>query len=233
MNLRLLERIKEADHTESFLWDATPKINFFPGQFIYITIPRSLSENPKDLTQAFTISSSPTEKTLRTTTRIRTESIYKQSISRLKVGETVEADGPFGDLFQGYDSFSNLVLIAGGIGITPFRSFIKFAIDKKLKSKIYLIYSNSDEEFIFKNEFDKWEAENSFLNTYYHNSSSSGHLNFTKIGILFSNWMLDPKDRLSSYWIVGPPNFVRSIEKSLQELKIDDERIHFERFVGY
>lgn len=227
MKLRLVKKQNKAKGTKSFFFDPNEKNIWKPGQYLYLTLG--------DITKQFTIASSPTEKYIQVTTRIRKESEFKQNLDSLEIGEEVEARSPFGSFIFPIINSSQLTLncfLAGGIGITPFRSMIKYSIDKNFKKPIFLIYSNSDSDFVFKNELDKWQTENDFLKIYYHNSGESGHLNSDKIKEIFGTWNL--KFEISSMmWVVGPSSFVNSMEDSLEQLDIKSDIIQSEKFIGY
>lgn len=231
MKLKLVKKVEEAPLTYSFYFEPSEKIDFAAGQYIYIDLPKLNYEDPRGATRQFTIASSPTEAEIRITTRIRQESGYKKTLYELKIGESISARGPFG-YFILPNSLSpktyNLFL-AGGIGITPFRSMIKYNIDSKLSIPMFLIYSNSDSNFVFKDELDKWQLENDFLKIHYHNSSISGHLDKNLLDSLLSTYYMLP----TTYYVVGPPLFVNSMEQILEDLKIPNNNIRTEKFTGY
>ena len=158
MQLQLVKKVDEARGTKSFFFNivdgylSEEKLSWEPGQYIYITLPYLNYPDERGDTRHFTISSSPTEGDLiRITIRIRQESGYKKTLDELPIGSEVEGKGPQGTfLFDSKIEYN--IFLAGGIGITPFRSIIKNVIDDKQKQKtnIHLIYSNSDNDFIFK-----------------------------------------------------------------------------------
>lgn len=121
--------------------------------------------------------------------------------------------------------------MAGGIGITPFRSMIKYNIDKNLKIPMHLIYSNSNSEFVFKEDLDKWQKENNYIKVEYINTSEVGRLNQLKIKKLTDHWNLDIGNLI--FWSVGPNMFVNAMEDSLEQLNIKSDMIQTEKFIGY
>lgn len=237
MKARLIKKIDEARGTKTFCWEVDKKINFLPGQYLYFTLPKLNYADPRGATRHFTVSSSPTEKMICLTTRIREESGYKKTLDELKVGSSVEIEGPTGTFVfdekaikEEGDTTSH-VFLAGGVGITPFRSFIKYNIDKKLNTPMYLIYSNSDSEFIFGDDLKKWQKENSNLKTEFFDSSKLGHLDGTKIRLITEKWKIKPKKCL--FWLVGPPVFVSAIEDALDEMGLSSNNLITEKFTGY
>jgi ferredoxin-NADP reductase len=101
------------------------------------------------------------------TTRIR-DSPYKQRLSSLQEGVKVKVRGPEGK-FVLHEDYSKLaIFLSGGIGVTPFRSMIKYATDKQLPIKIVMFDSNRNEQnIIFKAEFDEWASKNKNLKIVY------------------------------------------------------------------
>jgi ferredoxin-NADP reductase len=220
MLLKLIKKIDEATDTKSFYFEPDVMFSWEAGQYLYLTLEK--------ITKQFTIASSPTEKLIQITTRIRKESEFKQKLDNLKIGDEIEARAPFGTFVLDKNITSNIFL-AGGIGITPFRSMIKHNIDKNLKIPMHLVCSNSDSEFVFKNELDKWQKENDFIKVTYHDSSISGHLKSSKLFSLLSTYYI----LHTTYYAVGPPPFVNAIEDILEKLKIPPENIRTEKFIGY
>jgi len=137
MKLALVKKEDVAKGTKSFYWEPEKKVNYLPGQYFYYTLPKLNYDDPRGPTRHFTISSSPTEDNLlRLTTRIRPESAYKKTLDELKIGDTVSGEGPSGTFILDEHEKGPHVLIAGGIGITPFRSFIKYNIDNNLSDTL-------------------------------------------------------------------------------------------------
>jgi len=229
MKLTLVKKVEEARNTKSFYFKPEEPLQWIPGQYIYITLPKLNYPDERGLTRHFTIASSPTEKDLiQITTRIREQSGYKKTLDKLPIGSFVEAKDPNG-MFILDQKIKNNIFIAGGIGITPFRSMIKYNIDKKLNLSMYLIYSNSDNQFVFKKELDNWTNNNENIKIRYFDSSISGHLDTNKL----SSFLSDQKIQNSTFWVVGPNPFVDAIEMLLEELKIPEDNIKTEKFTGY
>jgi len=235
MKLTLVKKIDEARGTKSFFFKADDKLTWITGQYIYMTLPYLNYSDERGDTRHFTISASPTEGDLiRITVRIRQESGYKKTLDELPLETRVEGKGPQGTFILN-EGVKNNVFIAGGIGITPFRSMIKYNIDKKLGIPMFLIYSNSDSEFIFKKELDQWQKDNNYIKVYYHNSSISGHLDSSKLSSLLTAYSL----KHIAVWVVGSPPFVNAMEEVLEELKVSEDNmrssfaIKTEKFTGY
>lgn len=222
MKLILKSKKKEAKGTYSFLFEPEGEISWKAGQFINLTLPTGDSKH-------FTIANSPTEKSgIQITTRIRSKSDFKKKLNNLEVGSKIEAGDPQGNFIlqkQTNKSLLKHVFIAGGIGITPFRSIIKNIIDKKSGIPIHLIYSNSDNKFVFKKELDTWVNKNIKID--YVNTKKTGRLDGKKLSYLV------PDMASNAFFVVGPPAFVFAIEKILKKMMVKGKNIKTEKFMGY
>lgn len=233
MKVKLIKKQDEARGTVSFFWEPEKQVNYKPGQYFYFTISPLKYPDPRGTTRHFTISSSPTEgNIIRLTTRIREESGFKKSLNELPVGTIVDGEGPNGVfLFDEKENLTN-VFIAGGIGITPFRSMIRYVADKNLSSPIYLIYSNSDDDFVFKKELDEIASAHPNIKVRYVVTSVEGHLDQAKISEIIGNWKLENEKSLT-WWLCGPPPMIDAVEKLMVEMKISGGNVRSEKFTGY
>ncbi|MDO8637941.1 MAG: FAD-dependent oxidoreductase [Candidatus Daviesbacteria bacterium] len=219
MKLKILEIKQESNNCFSLILEKQIGFQFYPGQFLDIELNIEASDK-RGKVRAFTISSSPSEDFLMITPK-KGISDFKKAMEKLKPGEFINSSHPAGTFIL--DESSPAVMIAGGIGITPFRSTIKYALDQKLKTKITLIYSNFDDNFIFKDELDEWK-KNINLKIIYYNSTQSGHL--TKLPPF-------PLTLSPIYYLAGSHSFVNSMEKNLLEVGVDQINIRYDRFDGY
>lgn len=232
MKLKLLEIRDEAKGTKSFFWEPEKPVTYLPGQYFYYTLPTLKYPDPKGNTRHFTDSSSPTEGgTLRVTTRIREESGYKKTLAELPVGSEIEGEGPNGTFIFDEKEAGPHIFIAGGIGITPYRSMIKYAADKNLQTPIYLVYSNSDDDIVFKKELDEISAQHPNIKIQYLETATEGHLDEVKIGKFIENWQLVIGN--CTFWLCGPPPMIDAMEIALGKLKITSYKVRSEKFTGY
>lgn len=242
MKLKLVDKKKVAKGTKSFFFETKEKINYSPGQFFYFTIPegKMKRKDPRGNTHHFTLFLSPTEGDfIACTTRMRDESNYKKSLDALEIGTEIEGEGPSGTFILDEDEKGPHVLIAGGIGITPFRSHIKYNVDKELKDiDIHLIYANSmPEDIAFREEFEKWAKENDNITvdmTCSRPDESKEDWNGLT-GRVDEKMLKKLVENLSepTYWLCGPPGMVEAMEKLLGSLKITSNKIRSEKFTGY
>ncbi len=223
--------------------DKTP-LNYTAGQFAFFDIG-GVYNDPKGPIRHFTISSSPTENFMMFSTRIR-DSPYKKRLLTLEERAKVKVRGPEGQFVLHQDYSKAAVFLSGGIGVTPFRSMIKYATDEQLSLKITMFDSNRNRDSIlFKKEFDEWANKNKNLKIIYtisedeqQQSSSTAndwkgeHGRIDKAMILkyLDNNILNN----SIFYICGPPSMLKAMQSLLQDnLEIPRERIKVEEFTGY
>lgn len=218
MNLKITKIKPETDYALSLILEKPIGFHFYPGQYIDYELN---AHDPSGNIRSFTISASPSEDFLMLTTK-KGQSEFKKKLFTLKPNDEISASPPVGTFIL--DESSPAVFIAGGIGITPFRSMIKYAIDQKLSTPITLIYSNSDENFIFKEELDNWQKLMPALKIIYHNSTRLGHLINIDPSYLLPN---------AIYYLAGPPKFVDAMQKILLDMKTDETNIRSDYFDGY
>jgi glycine betaine catabolism B len=204
--------------------------------------------DPKGPIRHFTISSSPTEDFIMFSTRIR-DSPYKRRLSTLEQGAKVKVRGPEGKFVLHEDYSKPAVFLSGGIGVTPFRTMIKYATDKQLPVKIIMFDSNRDRNnILFKQEFDYWASINKNLKIIYTISEEDQSGQASSLSTA-DNWKgeygridkamilkyLDADALKNSiFYICGPPGMLKAMQTLLQEeLEIPRDRIRAEEFTGY
>jgi ferredoxin-NADP reductase/nitrite reductase/ring-hydroxylating ferredoxin subunit len=224
--------------------DKITPLNYTAGQFAFFDIG-GVYNDPKGPIRHFTISSSPTENFIMLSTRIR-DSPYKKRLSTLEEGSRVKVRGPEGQFVLHEDYSKPAVFLSGGIGVTPFRSMIKYATDEQLPLRIIMFDSNRNREnILFKKEFDDWANINKNLKIIYtisddeqQRSSSTANDWKGEYGRIDKAMILKYVDsnmlNNSIFYICGPPSMLKAMQSLLQDdLEIPKERIKVEEFTGY
>jgi glycine betaine catabolism B len=230
--------------------DKTRPLSYTAGQFAFFDIG-GVYNDPKGPIRHFTISSSPTENFIMFSTRIR-DSPYKKRASNLEEGSRVKVRGPEGQFVLHEDDYSKpAVFLSGGIGVTPFRSMIKYATDKQLPLKIVMFDSNRNRDnILFKREFDDWAKNNKNLKIIYTISEDHGRQEQQQPASSTANDWKGEYGRIdkgmilkyldtnmlnnSIFYICGPPSMLKAMQSLLQDdLEIPKERIKVEEFTGY
>ena len=223
MLLKLLTVEKETRDILSLIFEKPAGFNFYPGQYLDIALPISKKRNDSRI---LSIASSPSEEFIMLTYK-KGVSQFKKSLQNLKKGDLIFSSHPAGTVV--IDDSSPIVMMAGGIGIAPHRSMLKWAVDRKLTLPITLIYSNSDENFIFKQELDSWQKQLSSLAIHYINTSKNGRLNED----LLKKLLPVAYRLLPIFYLAGPPAMVDDFEIVLLKLGVDSVNIRTDRFDGY
>jgi len=211
-------------------------IDFTAGQFGYFKLD-GVSGDPKGPIRHFSLASSPTESNLVISTRIR-DTPYKKKLASIEVGSSVEVWGPQGEFVLHEDYSKPAVFLSGGIGVTPFRSIIKYATDRQLPVKIFVFDSNRNEQnILYKHEFDQCASQNKNLKLIYTVTDDTsgwqgekGRINNDMINRHIDEGTLTK----SIFYICGPPAMLKAMQELLKnELQIPKERIKVEEFMGY
>lgn len=232
---KFLNRKDETHDSASFLFEKPADFDYVAGQYMFFTVAH---DNPDErgVTKHFTLSSSPTEDHLMFTTKFANPgSTFKQAIRQLAPGTEVPVRGANGSFVLPEDSSQSVVFLGGGIGITPFRSMIRFATDQKLPTPITLLYANkSPGDIVYKSEFDEWAAANPNFQVHYTVDApdngwqgDTGHLT----GDMIKKYVPDLSKPI--FYICGPAGMVTAYKEILQSLNISDNHIVTENFSGY
>jgi ferredoxin-NADP reductase/nitrite reductase/ring-hydroxylating ferredoxin subunit len=229
--------------------DKKTALNYTAGQFAFFDIS-GVYNDPKGPIRHFTISSSPTENFIMFSTRIR-DSPYKKRLSTLEEGTKVKVRGPEGQFVLHEDYSKPAVFLSGGIGVTPFRSMIKYATHNQLPLKIVMFDSNRNlNNILFKKEFDDWANINKNLKVIYTISEDHGRQEQQQLSSSTANDWKGEYGRIdkamilryldtdmlnnSIFYICGPPSMLKAMQSLLQDnLEIPKERIKVEEFTGY
>lgn len=229
----LKEKIQISQTVFEFIFSPSSKFAYFPGQYLEWTLRHKKSDS-RGIRRFFTIASSPTEGTVSLGIKIDPEHIssFKKALLNLNPGEEIYA-GQLAGEFILPKKLGKYVFIAGGIGITPFRSMVKSAIDKNEKLDAILFYSSRDEkDFAFEQVFEN--AESLGLRTIYICSNAKSSWK-GKTGRIDEKMIKEEVDDYKSrvYYLSGPDIMVNSYKKLLRNLEIKPDKIIADYFPGY
>jgi ferredoxin-NADP reductase len=233
----LTSKQEVAEGTMAFHFSKPDGFVFKPGQAIDLILPSPDGSDAKEERHAFSIVSAPFQNELCVTTRMR-DSAYKRLLKSLVPGAAVKIDGPFGSLTLHNKVERAAVLVAGGIGVTPFMSMVKHAAHVALPQSLLLLYSNRrPEDAAFLQELQELERKNPQFHlqatmTEMDKSQQpwSGHT-----GLLDENMLKRALDGLPEpiVYVAGPPAMVESLKVALGQAGVDDDDIRTEEFFGY
>jgi ferredoxin-NADP reductase/Na+-translocating ferredoxin:NAD+ oxidoreductase RnfD subunit len=153
--LALIERRVIAADTYEFVFKKPTGFSFRAGQYLEWMLPHEGSDN-RGVRRYFTIASAPTESVVRVALKVpENGSSYKRELMRLDEGEEVIASQLAGDFTLPEDESRKLGFIAGGIGVTPFRSHIQYMVDSGNGRDTVLLYcTNAVDELAYREAFE-------------------------------------------------------------------------------
>jgi ferredoxin-NADP reductase len=218
--LKFIRRVKEAEGIYSYIFTMPKDFRFRAGQYMEWTIAHNKTDS-RGNRRYLTIASSPTEPGLMFTVKHpQAASAFKQKLDELKPGDTILASRLAGEFTLPNDVSKKVALLAGGIGVTPFRSMVKYSLDKQQPRDIALVYSaNSPDELSFQKLFDGAGLKAHYV--------TDGRVDKNKIKSLLPDY----KER--TFYISGPYGFVSAVHAALLELGVAGKRIVTDYFPGY
>ena len=228
-------REEVAHGTIAFRFEKPAGFSYKPGQAVEIFIdPPGAGET---LQHAFSLVSAPWEEDIVIATRMR-DSAFKRALAAAPIGARMKLDGPFGSLTLHNKRTRPAVLIAGGIGITPFMSMLRQAAKDRLPHQLLLLYSNRrPEDAPFLRELQELERQNGHFRlvatmTQAHASQAAwgGERGRIDAALLKKSTGALPD---SIYYVVGPPAMVEGMRQTLKEADVDEDDIRTEEFYGY
>lgn len=197
-----------------------------PGQFMFLKLKRP---GRKSEQHPFTIASSPTgEMPLQAT--IKKSGDFTNTIGETVPGDKAFIEAPFGRFSFVHDNPKSFLFIAGGVGITPIMSMLRYLRDTADKRRAILIYGNkSEKDIVFKDELEKMSA---WLNTVHVLMNPAkewtGARGFVTKELLQkeAGGILTEAD----IYLCGPPIMMKKVKEALKSLGVSKKRIHYELF---
>ena len=224
------EVVPRVRDVSSFRFPRPVELSYKPGQYMLITI----KSGEKELMHPFSISSSPTEKAYIEFTKKLTQNEYSLVLKTLKPGDWACIDAPHGEFtFEG--EYPKIALLTGGIGITPFRSIIKYSTDMKLDSDIALFYGcRSPSDVAFRDELEQMQKQNKNLKLVFTvnepNDDWKGAVGNITADLLKEE-LPDYKERM--FYACGPPGMVTAMTNLIKTLGLTETHLKLENFAGY
>ncbi|HET7528774.1 MAG TPA: hypothetical protein VFJ84_00910 [Candidatus Saccharimonadales bacterium] len=221
--LSFVRSVKEAEGIVSYIFKTPPRLRYQPGQYMEWTVAGSRTDS-RGNRRYLTVSSSPSEPEMMFTVKQPPNaSAFKQKLAQLEPGNKILASRLAGGFLLPKGTDKKLAFLAGGVGITPFRSMVRYMIDSSEKRDAALLYSvNSESEIAFKGLFK--DAEAAGLKTLY---VTGKHIDES----LLRQALPDYKERL--FYVSGPFGFVDAMEKVLLKAGVSYDKIVTDYFPGY
>jgi ferredoxin-NADP reductase len=211
------------------------EVDFRAGQYFWVELLTSPYEDEKGLRRHISVVTSPTERgVLGLCTRLR-DTAFKKTLAELEVGDGVEVEEPKGDFVLPEDTSRPYVFVAGGIGITVFRSMLRYIADTGEPYRVTLVYSNRDRESTpFLDELQELERTLpgfELVLTMTQDEGWEGESRYIGADLLGEH--LDGELGDYTYLIAGPPPMVETAVEALASAGVPEEQVLPDRFSGY
>ena len=235
--LTLKEKIRIAATSVEFVFTPSRKLAYQPGQYMEWTLPHQKTDI-RGGRRYFTLASSPTENDIRIGVKFfENGSSFKEALLDANHQTPIVASQISGDFVLPKDKSLKLVFIAGGIGITPFRSMIKYLIDKKETRVVNLLYSVRNEKEISYRDIFETARSSIGLKTIYTITDDNSAVTKSNIHVgkitpkLIRTEVPDFSDRI--FYISGTHSMVDAVKEMLVQLGVEKHQIKTDFFPGY
>jgi ferredoxin-NADP reductase len=234
LTTRLKSRSRVADSTFAFRFEKPAGFDFKAGQFLTWSLIDPPETDAEGTRRIFSIASASYEDDLMMATRMR-DTAFKRILGAMAEGAEIAINGPVGKLTLPEDQSRPAVFLAGGIGITPFRSMIFEATRNNSGQQIYLFYSNrrvADGAFFDElRELEKRNPHYKFIPTLTADDQTwqgeTGHINRE----MLARYVRDLSEPI--YYVAGPAAMTDALKNMLDEAGIISDSIRSEKFTGY
>lgn len=236
--LKLKEKKMIVPGIYEFVFRPDQKLEFAPGQYLEWTLPHAKADS-RGNRRYFTIASSPTEDEIKLGVRIneKESSSFKKALLQMHSGDGMVASQLSGDFTMPQDPKKKLVFIAGGIGITPFRSMIKYLIDKNEKRDVTLFYSTLDPNTCAYNPlFEEAVQKIGLKNICVISDTTKVPSGWTRESGYITADMIQkriPNFAEHVFYLSGPNAMVENYKKLLLGMKVPKKNIETDYFPGF
>jgi ferredoxin-NADP reductase len=220
----IILRKEIAEDTFEIRFGLKENFDYKAGQYVNIKIdPRA--KDGRGSIRAFSLSSSPrNKKFISTCFRLPNKhSEFKEYLTTCEIGSEVMVVGPRGKFTLPLTSDKPIVMIAGGVGIVPFMSMIRFATETRSSQDILLLYTDKSEvRMAYFDSLTELEAKNSHFRFRNRNK---------RVDEKFIRKHSDVEQSL--FYVCGTPGMIKGVITLLKRMGVTEDRIRFEEFSGY
>ena len=222
---------QETPTVKSFSLDlGTPDFDFLPGQ--WVDCYASLEGQPA--VAGYSMTSSPLNKGAieLAVKRVGNNPVTRFLHEQAQVGDVFDVDGGYGEFFYTRDMGGPLVLIAGGIGITPLMSILRYVDEAALDVPVRLVYgATAAPELLFRDRLNELAGRNSRISCVFTVTHPPQGPWTGMVGRINGRLLGDLKhDRNSLFYVCGPPAMIDDVVASLETMDVPRSRIKYERW---
>ena len=234
--LTLKQKLQLAPDIYDFVFAPNRKLAFAPGQYMEWTLGHT-DPDSRGNRRYFTLASSPTENTLRVGVKFYDHSsTFKQAMLSMDHRTEIVAAHIAGDFVLPHNANQKLVFIAGGIGVTPFRSMIKYLLDSRQRRPIVLLYANRQaNEFVYVDVFERARSVLGIKTVYTITDTRNVPAWWRgRVGRISPQLIQAevPDYRHCLFYISGPKGMIDSFKELLRQLHVHETRIKSDFFSG-
>jgi ferredoxin-NADP reductase len=226
-----------AERTMEFRFDKPADMTYKAGHTMEVTLLSPPETDEEGNTRTYSIASAPDDDDLAIVTRLR-DTAFKRSLQKIPLGTEIQIEGPYGDFLLHHNLDRPAVLLAGGIGVTPFHSMVRQDALRRSLRRILLFYSNRrPEDTPFLAEFRDIARSNpnfTFVPTMSQMERShlpwDGEVGRIEVDLIRKHLGEGPPPM---YYIAGPPKMVADLAGMLIDAGTNEDDIRTEEFTGY
>jgi ferredoxin-NADP reductase len=208
--------------------------DFRPGAYFWVELPDRGHVDDKGLRRHISIATSPTERGIvGLATRLR-DTAFKRTLAELEVGDEVQVEEPKGSFLLPEDTSRDYVFVAGGIGISVFRSMLRYIADTGAPYRVTLVYSNRDPaSTAFRDELRDLEERLEGLRVVLVMTDDPAWEGETRQ--LDADVLSELVDGLDgkTFLVAGPPGMAEALEGALSGAGVPEEHLLVDSFSGY
>lgn len=207
-------------------------MTYKPGQYVFVRFIKSAL--PKE-SHPFSISSAPLSNSTSLKVMIKNSGDYTSLMNQLKSGDIATLEGPYGNFMDINTAIDNspLVMLAGGIGITPILSILRSQIQEHNVRRMVLVWGlASQKNLMLLDELKEMKQQNGSFS--YYITFSKEHVDSFDSGQITQEYLkqigVHELYSEADFFICGPAPMMDSMKGILKDNKVDPDRIHIEEF---
>lgn len=206
---------------------------YLPGQFVTIKVQL---ENGETVSRNYTISDKPNNKYYRLTIKRESEGrVSRYFHNVLKVGSEIEMSHPMGDFYLNIENTNDVVLISGGVGITPMMSMLEYVVANQKDRKVYFLHSSLNKSVRpFSKRLNELQRRHpTLMVSIFHsfpNQSEKLNMDYDFEGFISKGSLSKTVKENNDYFICGPTGFMDAMYDHLVSLKVPESNIFYEFF---
>lgn len=239
-DFKVMKKIKESDVITSFYLepvDGKPFPSYEPGQ--YITVKAEIEGQPYTHQRQYSLSQAPEEGVYRISVK-REDAIGDNPAGtvstflheQVEEGSILPISAPTGEFVLDREDTRPLVLLSGGVGLTPMMSMLETVIkEQPERDVVYIHAARNGNVHAMKNRVNEITRENKNVTSYVVYDSPEANDEYDKEGHIDSEWInsiLPTSD--AAFYFCGPKGFMRAAYYILKDYGVKEEDIHFEIF---